>query len=79
MLAKCANPFCQQTFRYLSRGKLIAIHRPAYARMHAHGDPQRPEYYWLCEECAQRADVSIVSGNSATAIRFVNRELVNSR
>jgi hypothetical protein len=58
MLAKCANPACSTTFRYLHEGKLFAIEPKANSAKR--GPPADPEYtgrvrilecFWLCSSC----------------------------
>ncbi len=58
MLAKCANPACSATFRYLHEGKLYAIESTAGSpRWKPHADPEYGssvhtlEYFWLCSSC----------------------------
>ncbi len=58
MLAKCANPACSATFRYLHEGKLFAIESKAESiRRGPPVDPEyigkssSPRYFWLCSSC----------------------------
>ena len=58
MVAKCANPACSATFRYLHEGELFAIESktdslrrglpadPEYA-----SNPHKYQYFWLCSSC----------------------------
>ena len=48
MLAKCCNPSCAHSFRYLSDGKLFRLENDPALR---HSDPTK-EYFWLCPECS---------------------------
>jgi hypothetical protein len=41
MVAKCANPRCQQKFEYLSQGKLYVF-----------GHNSIQQILWLCPQCA---------------------------
>lgn len=62
MLAKCANPTCDATFRYLHGGKLFVfdMRRGAKAEKTEAADrnPQF-EYFWLCDRCFNTMDVVI--------------------
>jgi len=56
MLAKCANPSCSASFRYLQEGRLFRLEADpkltstvnAYASSHT-----RVEYFWLCSRCSE--------------------------
>jgi hypothetical protein len=62
VVSKCANPECVATFRYFHLGKLFRWEvELGFDRGHALGDRnemekprRRIEFYWLCEECAQK-------------------------
>ncbi len=62
MLSKCANPDCSATFRYFHQGKLFRIDTADRLdrRRTMGGDAasnkllRRLEFYWLCENCAQK-------------------------
>lgn len=87
MLAKCANPFCDQAFRYLRDGKLFLLERPRHARKAEKngtaGRKQDLEYFWLCARCSaamivvvnERGDV-VVSGVPGTRSSLVLRAVV---
>jgi len=54
MLAKCANPSCSVSFRYLQEGRLFRLEADpeltpsnSYASSHS-----RVEYFWLCSHCS---------------------------
>jgi hypothetical protein len=58
MLAKCANPVCSATFRYLHEGKLYGIEskpvsfgRKSWADPEYTGKSHTLEYFWLCSSC----------------------------
>lgn len=58
MVAKCANPACSATFRYLHEGELFAIEsKPDPLQGRAPADPEYRgssppyEYFWLCSSC----------------------------
>ena len=58
MLSKCLNPACNETFRYLSEGRIFNLELTTYEqpdRVPSH----RVERYWLCRKCA-------ISGNDGS-------------
>lgn len=62
MLSKCANPKCSASFRYFHRGRLFRVdtttgldRRRAMGKDTELDKPlRRLEFYWLCENCAER-------------------------
>jgi len=63
MVSKCANPDCTASFRYFHLGKLFRIETSAgLDRRRSMSDDDRGgnkplrrlEFYWLCEDCAQK-------------------------
>lgn len=62
MVSKCANPECAATFRYFHLGKLFRWEievgldrRRALGERNEMEKPRRRiEFFWLCEECAQK-------------------------
>ena len=55
MVSKCANPECDQAFRYFRAGKLFFIDR-------CKGAPAtrlKSEYFWLCGVCSQSYQLSV--------------------
>jgi hypothetical protein len=69
MLAKCANPACSRTFRYLREGKLFRIETEMEASP-ANGNVsgRAGEWYWLCDECAKKFTVEKQRGTAAVAV-----------
>jgi hypothetical protein len=71
MVSKCANPDCSATFRYFHTGKLFQMEciagldrRRGMGQDPAYGKPlRRLEFYWLCEECAQRMTLTFDKEN----------------
>lgn len=45
MLKKCANPGCEQQFRYWREGRLVVVRDGK--RNH-----ERLEYFWFCSACS---------------------------
>lgn len=69
MVAKCANPSCDQQFRYLHRGRLFLVDQPRFmpeTEVEFHDGIQRSEYFWLCERCCQT--MTITSDKSGHAV-----------
>jgi hypothetical protein len=48
MLAKCANPGCSVTFRYLESGELFRLESDRTVSPVS----SRREYFWLCRGCS---------------------------
>jgi hypothetical protein len=79
MLAKCANPACSATFRYLHEGKLFAIESKADAL--TRGPPADPEYMgksslpqysWLCSSCCRAMTVQPDGDHGINVVRMEN-------
>lgn len=51
MVAKCANPSCSKTFRYLHEGTL---YRMGICKPNGQGWSEHSEWFWLCDECASK-------------------------
>ena len=68
MLSKCLNPACNETFRYLSEGRIFNLELTTYEepdRVPSH----RVERYWLCRKCAMTMAVVVEDGR-VTAQHF---------
>ena len=68
MLAKCLNPICSQTFRYLSDGRIFHLEIPVA------GDTvtsRRREYFWLCDSCCAKFTVVLKNGTGVLESRFL--------
>jgi hypothetical protein len=55
MVAKCANPSCSASFRYLGEGRLFRLEAdPAFSSPGKlnFGDFSKAEYFWLCSRCS---------------------------
>jgi hypothetical protein len=67
MVAKCANPSCSRPFRYFRGGRLFLIEGTLGNHVQESDfrkDPQRLEYFWLCEQCAPTMTITFDrSGN----------------
>ena len=75
MLAKCANPACSATFRYLHEGKLFAIESRADSLKR--GPPADAEYasrskspqnFWLCSSCCRDLTVQTDGDHGITLV-----------
>ncbi len=64
MVAKCANPTCSASFRYLHEGKLFVME--AVSGQEANGELRSPSsktlrdanYYWLCGRCCHNLTIA---------------------
>jgi hypothetical protein len=76
MLAKCANPACSATFRYLHEGELCAIESKAVSfGRKSRADPEYAfnshtfEYFWLCSSCCRAMRVQVDGVHGVTVVR----------
>jgi hypothetical protein len=76
MLAKCANPACSATFRYLHEGKLFAIESKADSlKRGPPADPEyigkssSPQYFWLCSSCCRAMTVQPDGDHGISLVR----------
>ena len=58
MLAKCANPSCSASLRYLLEGRLFRLEAdpalaPSVDSFSASGGRDKTEYFWLCSRCSK--------------------------
>jgi hypothetical protein len=59
MLAKCSNPSCSASFRFLHSGKLFHFEHPhAGNGMNPAPLATKAEMFWLCEKCS--AELTLV-------------------
>jgi len=62
MVSKCANPECATAFRYFHEGKLFRLEteigperrRGMGNEREANRSMRRLEFYWLCDNCAEK-------------------------
>lgn len=75
MLAKCANPPCFASFRYLHEGRLFVLDVSDDAgtdgwcrneRLEAHG----LRYFWLCDTCHHSMTIVARKGREAEVVPF---------
>ena len=70
MLAKCANPYCEQAFRYLREGKLFFLdtagNAPKSEKSGTTGRREHLEYFWLCARCS--GDMSVLVNDSGDVV-----------
>jgi hypothetical protein len=75
VVSKCANPDCAASFRYFHQGKLFRLETEAGPdRRRALGNDdeikkplRRIEFYWLCEDCAQKMTIVVEKGVGVSA------------
>jgi hypothetical protein len=68
MLAKCLNPVCFATFRYLSDGRIFHLEIPVAGDS---STSRRREYFWLCDSCCAEFTVVLKDGTGAVQSRFL--------
>jgi len=74
MVAKCSNPSCSASFRYLKEGRLFRLETDPTLRS---SQPNRVEYFWLCHCCSStmtlrlREDGTVVTVLLSDPIRGV--------
>ena len=76
MVAKCANPACSATYRYLHEGKLFVFQpKPDAPLLGPPTDPdymgrsQTPQYFWLCSSCCSVMTVQPDGDHGVTVAR----------
>ena len=68
MVAKCLNPTCSATFRYLSDGRIFHLEIPVAGDS---GTSRRREYFWVCDRCCANFTVVLKNGTPALQSRFL--------
>jgi hypothetical protein len=72
MVSKCINPFCNQPFLHLSRGKLFVTEYPQTVSTDLILHNRTREHFWLCEECADQMSVAVRREHGGVTVRIVN-------
>jgi hypothetical protein len=62
MVAKCSNPACSASFRYLTQGRLFLLESNPALRPKSNA----VEYFWLCHRCSSTLTLSL--GEDGTVI-----------
>ena len=84
MIARCANPECSRTFRYLHEGRLFAFdiaERPGSQASMPHSEfscqKQRTQFFWLCSDCCLRNTLSFtpVEGRVRVSLQPIVRRM----
>ncbi len=61
MVSKCANPWCQNVFKYFRGGRLFLLNLST--RIDKETDfrlyEERSEYFWLCAKCAATMTMTV--------------------
>lgn len=75
MLAKCANPPCFASFRYLHEGRLFVLDVSDDADTDGQCRNERLEanglrYFWLCDTCHRSMTVVARKGREAEVVPF---------
>jgi hypothetical protein len=70
MVAKCANPSCSRSFRYLGEGRLFRLEAdPAFSLSDnpTFGSSKIVEYFWLCDACSTSMTLRLDEKGTVTA------------
>ena len=76
MIAKCANPSCVASFRYLHEGKVFKLEVGQPGDATKAKLPHRIEHFWLCSDCVRSLTLVLHEGKVST--RPLCRLLVES-
>lgn len=69
MLAKCTNPSCTETFRYLGQGRLFRLEADPVSRSYtSFPDSIQEEYFWICEGCSKDYTLHLEDGGHVSLI-----------
>jgi hypothetical protein len=84
MLSKCANPGCPAPFLYLHQGKLfrmdISFEVPVTnAATEGSRLGRRPEFFWLCDQCAVLVTLNYQKGVGITAVPLSKKQASENR
>ena len=82
MVAKCANPSCSRSFRYLREGRLFRLEAdPAFNSSDnpTFGESIVVEYCWLCDTCSASVKLRLDERGTVTAEPLSESELGNSQ
>lgn len=77
MLSKCANPACQNTFRYLNEGKVFLadwVGSTQENRENYDACWRRTEMFWLCDACSGTFALSKQGGSIIPIQRSLIKE-----
>lgn len=77
MLSKCANPSCEEPFRYLGEGRLFQVERRMTPDSNA--KPARKiEHYWLCARCSRAMRVSVLENEALLVFSDPDGTVINT-
>ena len=68
MVAKCSNPSCSASFRYLTQGRLFLLESNPALRPKSNA----VEYFWLCHRCSSTLTLSL--GEDGTVVTVLRPE-----
>lgn len=71
MIAKCANPECSKSFRYLHEGRLF-VRSPESNADSGHRD-DRVAFAWLCRSCSATLTLRFEKGQDGSIMPQVIR------
>jgi hypothetical protein len=65
MVAKCSNPSCSASFRYLGKGKLFRLEADPPL---SGSTSNRAEYFWLCGRCSSTMTLRLGEDETVVAV-----------
>jgi hypothetical protein len=65
MLAKCMNPSCSVSFRYLNEGRLFRLEQSDPAKS---ANLRATEYFWLCNRCSTSMTLRLAEGGGVMTV-----------
>jgi len=74
MLAKCSNPSCANTLRYLPDGRLFRLENDPRLK----ASYLRTEYFWLCPACSQSLTLGISNEGEVVPVALADKGHVSN-
>ena len=71
MLSSCANPGCDESFRYLGEGKLFRLQAETKG---SSSEISKPEYFWLCEHCSHITSLRLTEDGRVIVVYALERQ-----
>jgi hypothetical protein len=65
MVAKCSNPSCSASFRYLKEGRLFRLENDQNLRL---SSAAMAEYFWLCRCCSSTMTLHLSENGSVMPV-----------
>jgi hypothetical protein len=65
MLSTCANPVCDETFRFLRDGQLFRLQCEILTGL---SEIESPQYFWLCARCSKSMSLRLDKDGRVIAV-----------